>query len=234
MGRFRRRQHRDGGADRGATAVEYALITAVVLFASVGAIKALERNADDYYDTTSTRIGALPGTEGEAPTGTSLPGGGPSTSSVSTTTTTTAPTTTTAAPTTTTTAAPTTTTTRPPTTTTAAPTTTTTATPESTIADAVDTSDTSGRRAWRPAATVTIRNTSTNAPVAGASVTVVFRRTSGSYLGSDSCTTGSTGRCEAQISGVSDNITSVVATVTSVTASPPWDGGTTTISIRHP
>ena len=53
-----RRWWRRGGAERGATAVEYALVTAMLLFASIGAIKALERNADDYYDTTSSRIGA--------------------------------------------------------------------------------------------------------------------------------------------------------------------------------
>ena len=233
MGSFRRWWRR-GGAERGATGVEYALIAALLLFASIGAIQALERNADEYYDTTSGRIGALPGTDGETPSGTSIPGGSStSTTAVPTTTTTAAPTTTTAAPTTTT-AAPTTTTTRPPTTTTAAPTTTTTtAAPRSYISGTAASSDTSGS-GWRPAITVTIKNTSTGANVSGAVVTVRFTRSNGNVLGTTTCTTGSNGQCLARISGVSDSITPVTATVTNVSASPTWNGATASRSLAHP
>ncbi len=221
MGPVRRAWRRCLGAERGATAVEYALVGALVLFTCLGAIKALERRADDYYDTTSTRIGALPSIDASAPTGTSIPG-------ASSTTTTVAPTTTTAAPTTTTTAAP------PTTTTTAPPTTTTTAAPRSYVSATSDTSDTSGWGTWRPALTVSIRNTSTNGAVANANVTVTFRRTNGTTLGTDSCTTDATGQCEAQIRGVADSITTVVATVTSVTSTPSWNGATSARTIAHP
>lgn len=229
MGPVRRAWRRYLGAERGATGVEYALIGALVLFTCLGAIKALERRADDYYDTTSTRIGALPSIDGSAPTGTSIPGASSTTTTVAPTTTTTA-----APTTTTTTAPPTTTTTAPPTTTTTVPpTTTTTAAPRSFISATSNTSDTSGG-GWRPALTVTVRNTSTNAAVANATVTVTFRRTNGNSLGTDSCTTNASGQCEAQISGVSDGITTVVATVTSVTSTPTWNGATSTRNLAHP
>lgn len=208
--RWRWWRHQD--ADRGATGVEYALIAALVLVGSLGAINALERNADDYYDTTSSRIGSLPSANGGAPTGTSLPGGSTST---------------TAAPTTTTTAAPT-------TTTTAAPTTTTTAAPRSSISATADSSDTTGFNSWRAAVTVTIRNTSTGANVANAGVTVAFTRTNGTSLGSATCTTGSNGQCLARLSGVADSIATVVARVTSVSANPTWDGATATRTLPHP
>ena len=200
--RWRWWRHQD--ADRGATGVEYALIAALVLVGSLGAINALERNADNYYDTTSSRIGSLPSTNGGAPTGTSLPGGS---------------TTTTAAPTTTT---------------TTAPTTTTTAAPRSSISATADSSDTTGFNSWRAAVTVTIRNTSTGANVANAGVTVAFTRTNGTSLGSATCTTGSNGQCLARLSGVADSIAPVVATVTSVSANPTWDGATATRTLPHP
>ena len=226
MGPVRRAWRRLFGTERGATGVEYALIGSLVLVTSLGAIKALERNADDYYDTTSTRIGQLPTVNGAGPTGTSIPTGSTSTTVVVTTTT--------APPTTTTTAPPTTTTTVPPTTTTTAPpTTTTTAAPLSYVSSASDTSDTSGRGTWRPALTVTLRNSSTNALVNGATVTVTFRRTNGNSLGTASCTTSS-GVCQARISGVADSITTVNATVTAVTATPAWDGTTMTVALAHP
>ena len=230
MGPVRRAWRRYLGAERGATGVEYALIGALVLFTCLGAIKALERRADDYYDTTSTRIGALPSIDGSAPTGTSIPGASSTTTTVApTTTTTTAPTTTT------TTAPPTTTTTAPPTTTTTVPpTTTTTAAAQSYISATSDTSDTSGRGTWRPALTVTVRTTSTNAVVANATVTVTFKRTNGTTLGTDSCTTNTSGQCEAQIGGVADSITTVVATVSSVTSTPTWNGATSTRNLAHP
>ncbi len=200
--RWRWWRHQD--ADRGATGVEYALIAALVLVGSLGAINALERNADNYYDTTSSRIGSLPSANGGAPTGTSLPGGS---------------TTTTAAPTTTT---------------TTAPTTTTTAAPRSSISATADSSDTTGFNSWRAAVTVTIRNTSTGANVANAGVTVAFTRTNGTSLGSATCTTGSNGQCLARLSGVADSIATVVARVTSVSANPTWDGATATRTLPHP
>lgn len=229
MGPVRRAWRRWRGAERGATGVEYALIAALVLVGSLGAINTLERNADEYYDDTSSRIGSLPTIDGSGPTGTSIPGGSSSTTSVSTTTSTT---TTTIPPTTTTTAPPT-TTTAPPTTTTVPPTTTTTA-PFSYVSAASDTSDSSGRRSWRPALTVTIRQSGTNQVVAGATVTVTFRRTNGNSLGTDSCTTNTSGQCEAQISGVSDNIDTVIATVTAVSSAPTWDGATATRTLAKP
>lgn len=225
MGPVRRAWRRWKGAERGATAVEYALVTAVLLFASLGAIKALDRNSRSYYNTTSSRIGDLPTIDASAPTGTSIP--------VASSTTTVAPTTTTAAPTTTTTAAPTTTTTAAPTTTTTAPTTTTTAAPLTYISATSDASDTVGTGTWRPALMVTLRNSSTNALVNGASVTVTFRRTSGTSLGTASCTTSS-GVCTARISGTADRITTVVATVTAVTSTPTWNGSASGVTLTHP
>ena len=223
---LRSRRHLPG-SERGATLVEYALIVALMVVTSLGAIKSLERNADTYYDTTSSRIGALPTTSGGAPTGTSIPGSSSSTTAAPTTTTTAAPTTTTAAPTTTTTAAP--------TTTTAAPTTTTstTAAQQSYVSATSDTSDPVGS-GWRPAVTVTIKNKTTGAAISGAGVTVTFKRTNGTTLGTNSCTTTASGQCEAQISGVSNTITSVVATVTNVTSSPTWDGATSSRTLAHP
>lgn len=200
--RWRWWRHQD--ADRGATGVEYALIAALVLVGSLGAINALERNADNYYDTTSSRIGSLPSANGGAPTGTSLPGGSTSTTAAPTTTTTTAPTT------------------------------TTTAAPRSSISATADSSDTTGFNSWRAAVTVTIRNTSTGANVANAGVTVAFTRTNGTSLGSATCTTGSNGQCLARLSGVADSIATVVATVTSVSANPTWDGATATRTLPHP
>ena len=222
MGSLRRFRRRPSGADRGATLVEYALIVALMVVTSLGAIKSLERNADSYYDTTSSRIGALPSASGDTPTGTSIPGGSSSTTA--------APTTTTAAPTTTT-AAPTTTTAAPTTTTTAAPTTTTVA-QRSFVSAMSDTSDSQGT-GWRPAVTVTIRNTVTNASIENATVTVTFRRTNGNLLGSNSCTTNNSGVCQAQIAGVNNNINPVVATVTSVTSTPTWNGATATTNVSR-
>ena len=207
--------------------MEYALVVALLIVASLGAIKSLDRNARTYYGTTSSRIGALPSVNGAAPTGTSIPGASSTTTTAApTTTTTAAPTTTTAAPTTTTTAAPTTTTTAAPTTTTAAP--------RTYISATLGTSDTSGRGTWRPALTVTLKNSTSGANVANAAVTVVFKRTNGTTLGTDSCTTDATGQCEAQISGVADSITSVVATVTAVTSTPVWDGASVSRTLAHP
>lgn len=228
MGPVRRAWRGRKGAERGATGVEYALIAALVLVGSLGAINTLERNADDYYDDTSSRIGSLPTIDGSGPTGTSIPGGSSSTTSVSVTTSTT----TTVPPTTTTTAPPT-TTTAPPTTTTTAPTTTTTVAPRSFVSSTSDTSDTVGA-GWRPAMTVTIRNTVTNGPVANAIVTVTFRRTNGNSLGTASCTTNASGGCQAQISGVANNIRTVVATVTNVSSSPSWNGAPATLDLSRP
>lgn len=230
MGSLRRFRHRLHDADRGASLVEYALIVALMIVTSLGAINRIERNADTYYDTTSSRIGALPSSIGDTPTGTALPGGSGSSS------TTAAPTTTsTVPPTTTTTAAPTTTTAAPTTTTTAAPTTTTSTTvvPRSFISATAASSDTSGS-GWRPALTVTIKHKTTNANINGATVTVTFRRTNGNLIGTASCTTGTNGQCQARRSGVSDSITTVVATVTSVTSSPAWDGATASRNLSHP
>ena len=219
MGPFRSLRRRSKGAERGATLVEYALIVSLMIVTSLGAIKSLERNADEYYDTTSSRIGALPGTDGAAPTGTSIPGASSTTTAVPTTTTTTAPptTTTTAAPTTTTTTAP------PTTTTTAAPTTTsTTIAARSRVTSTSDRSTNGGSSTWNAVLRVNLDNSVTGADVNGATITVTYRTTGGTLLGTASCTT-SLGRCDASRS-VSESYSSVVATVTGVSSSPTWDG----------
>ena len=61
-----------------------------------------------------------------------------------------------------------------------------------------------------------------------------FTRTNGNSLGTANCTTAANGQCLARISGVSDSITSVIATVTTVTASPTWNGATATRTLSHP
>lgn len=224
MGPVRRAWRRWRCAERGATATEYALVVALLLVVSLGAIKALDRSSRNYYSTTSSRIGALPTIDGAGLTATSIPGAS-STTTIATTTTTVPPTTTTAAPTTTT-AAPTTTTTAAPTTTTAAP--------RSYVSALSSSSDTTGFSSWRPGTTVTIKNRSTGAVVSGASVTVTFKTTGGTTLGTASCTTSTGGTCLAQISGVADSILTVNATVTAVTSTPTWDGVASSISLAHP
>ena len=202
---------------RGATLVEYALIVALVVVPSIGALSRLDDVSDDYYTDASDDIGDLPQLGIDTSSNSSVPSGS--------TTTTAAPTTTTAAPTTTTTAPTTTTTT--PTTTTTAPTTTTTLL-RSTISELTNVSSNNGT-SYNAAARVKIIRNSTGTAVNGAAVTIRMVDRFGNSS-NRSCTTDSTGRCTGTWSR-SDSNGPVTATVTAVTASPIWDGAQQSVSL---
>ena len=207
-------------SSRGATLVEYALVIALVVVPSIGAIKRLDSNSRSYYSTASNDIGDLPQSGIDTnPVSSSVP---------ASTTTTAVPTTTTAAPTTTTTTAPTTTTTIP-TTTTTAPTTTTTLL-RSTISTLDDISTNgSFNSQYNAIARVKIVRTDTGLAVNGASITVRMVDRFNSSV-TRTCTTDSTGRCSVTWTR-SDSSGPVTATVTSVTSSPTWNGTQRSVSL---
>jgi Flp pilus assembly pilin Flp len=223
MGYVRRWFRRFLGLERGATGVEYALVVSLVVVGSIAAIKRLETNADNYYDDTSEQIGDLPGENTPTPSNTA-PGGSSTSTSIAATTTTTSgtSTSTTAAPTTSTTAAPT-------TSTTAAPTTTTVAN-RSRIDDMEDRSGNGGSNDCDASVRVRIRDTANNANVVGAGVTVLFTASNGSTTTKTCTTVSPSGRCTVTWT-VSENRSYVDATVTNVTASPPWNGSTQTLRL---
>ena len=197
-----------GGAQRcrggrGATLVEYALIVALVVVPSIGALSRLDDVSDDYYTDASDDIGDLPQLGIDTSSNSSVPSGS---------------TTTTAAPTTTTTA---------PTTTTTAPTTTTTLL-RSTISELTNVSSNNGT-SYNAAARVKIIRNSTGTAVNGAAVTIRMVDRFGNSS-NRSCTTDSTGRCTGTWSR-SDNNGPVTATVTAVTANPIWDGAQQSVSL---
>ena len=206
---------------RGATLVEYALIVALIVVPSVGAIARLDDASGDYYENASDDIGDLPQLGIDTSTGTSTPSGSSSTTVAPTTTL--VPTTTSILPTTTTTTAP-------PTTTTTAPTTTTTLL-RSRISELQDISTNDGGN-YNAIARVKIVRNSTGAAVNGASVTVRMVDDDGTVTTKTS-TTSSTGRCQVTWNR-SDNRSPVVATVTAVTASPTWDGAQQSVSLIGP
>lgn len=201
---------------RGATLVEYALIVALVVVPSIGAISRLDDASGDYYVNASDDIGDLPQSGIDTSTNSSTPSG-------STTTTTLPPTTTS----TSTTLPPTTTTTAAPTTTTTAPTTTTTLL-RSTINQLTDVSTNSGS-SYNAIARVKIVRNSTGAAVSGAGVTIRMVDNQGSST-TKTCNTDSTGRCTVTWSR-SDSRSPVTATVTAVTASPTWDGSVQSVQL---
>ena len=202
---------------RGATVVESALIVALIVIPSIGALSQLDDASDDYYTDASDDIGDLPQL-GIDTSDSSVPSGGGTTTTVAPTTT--------AAPTTTTTAPPTTTTTAP-TTTTTVPTTTTTLL-RSRISELSNVSSNDGSK-YNARARVKIVRNSNGYAVSNASVTVrmVDRFNNSSNR---SCTTDSTGRCTVTWSR-NDNNGPVTATVTNVNANPTWDGGQMSVSL---
>jgi Flp pilus assembly pilin Flp len=202
----RRRFH----GSRGATLVEYALIVALIVVPSIGAISRLDDASGDYYEDASDDIGDLPQLGVDNSPVTSTPG--------SSTTTTVAPTTT---------AAPTTTTTAPPTTTTTAPTTTTTLL-RSRISELTNVSTNNGS-SYNAVARVKIVRNSNGAAVSGAAVTIRMTDKFGN-TSNRSCTTDSTGRCSGTWSRT-DSQGPVTATVTAVTSSPIWDNAQQTVTL---
>lgn len=206
---------------RGATLVEYALILALVVVPSVGAIRKLNSNSRDYYSNASDDIGDLPQTGIDTSPDSSAPPASTTTTAPVSTTTTAAPTTTTTAPTTTTTI---------PTTTTTAPTTTTTLL-RSKILTLEDISSNSGT-SYNAIARVKIVRTDTGLAVNGASVSFSMRDSQNSTT-TKSCTTDSTGRCSVTWSR-SDSRAPVTATVTSVSSSPTWNGVQQSVTLAHP
>ena len=97
-GMHERRVRRFRGS-RGATLVEYALIVALIVVPSIGALTRIEDASGDYYTDASDDIGDLPQLGIDTSSNSSVPSGGSTTTTVAptTTTTTTAPTTTTTA-----------------------------------------------------------------------------------------------------------------------------------------
>lgn len=213
--------HRRFRDSRGATLVEYALVVALVVVPSIGAISRVNDNSGDYYSRASDDIGDLPQTGIDNTPVSSTPQASTSTTAAPTTSTTAAPTTTTTAPTTTTTI---------PTTTTTMPTTTTTLL-RSRISELTNISTNNGSN-YNAIARVKIVRTDTGLAVNNASVTVymVDNRNSTSTR---SCSTDSTGRCSVTWSR-SDNRSPVTATVTNVSSSPTWNGVQQSVSLPHP
>ncbi|MCB1014944.1 MAG: hypothetical protein KDB10_07470 [Acidimicrobiales bacterium] len=201
------------------TAVEYALIVALLVVPSIGALARLDDASGDYYENASDDIGDLPqlGIDTNS-SDTSVPSDGTTSTTTPATTAPPGSTTTTAAPTTT--APPTTTTTAPPTTTTAAPTTTTTQL-RSEINQLSDISRDDGSWFSARARVKIVRNSNGNA-VSNASVTIRMVDRWGN-VSNRGCSTDSRGRCSVTWSRP-DSYGPVTATVTNVTANPPWDG----------
>ncbi len=212
-GMHERRVRRFRGS-RGATLVEYALIVALIVVPSIGALTRIEDASGDYYTDASDDIGDLPQLGIDTSSNSSVPSGGSTTTTVAPTTTTT----TTAPPTTTTTA---------PTTTTTAPTTTTTLL-RSRVSELTNVSSNNGS-SYNAAARVKIVRNSNGTAVSNASVTIrmVDRFNNSSNR---TCTTDSTGRCTGTWSR-SDNNGPVTATVTAVTSNPAWNGVQMSVSL---
>lgn len=214
--------HRRFRDSRGATLVEYALVVALVVVPSIGAISRVNDNSGDYYSRASDDIGDLPQTGIDNTPVSSTPQASTSTTAPPTTSTTAAPTTTTTAPTTTTTI---------PTTTTTMPTTTTTLL-RSRILELTNISTNASNSSYDAKARVKIVRTDTGLAVNGASVTISMRDNANSTT-TRSCTTDSTGRCTVTWNR-SDWRAPVTATVTNVSSSPTWNGVQQSVTLPHP
>lgn len=212
-----RRRFRDS---RGATLVEYALVVALVVVPSIGAIARVNDNSSDYYSNASDDIGDLPQSGIDNTPDSSVPSGSSSTTAPATTSTTAAPTTTS------TTAPPTTTTTIPTTTTTMATTTTTLL--RSRILSLENTSYNNGSYYYARARVKVVRS-DTGLAVNGASVSIRMVDDRGNST-NKSCNTDSTGRCQVSWSRP-DWYGPVTATARSVSASPTWDGVQMSVSL---
>jgi Flp pilus assembly pilin Flp len=196
--------------DRGVTAVEYALVVGLVVVTLLGAVEKLEQGVGDEYDDSVSDVEDLPGSGGEIdpdaigasssstttpPTSTTVDTGPSSTTSSSTTSTST--------------------------TTTLVPTSTTLA-PRSTIIGVTDVSTRQGSRKWDASATVQVAHNQTAAPVSAAVVTVTFYAANGATT-TVTCTTSSAGSCDVTWNNRTAVHAPMLATVTSVAATPTWD-----------
>ena len=201
--------------ERGATAVEYALLMSLVVFGGLGAIESLEDSAADEYDEQATGIEDLPGTEGfnDGSGGTNTTVGQSTTTVVDSSPTTTQP--------------PATTTTQPSgsSTTTAPQNTTTTSStivPKSTISSAADVSTAANGGKWNASVKVTIIHGVSEVPINNAVVRVRMTATQGSVF-TNTCTTASDGTCTVTWTNRRNKHNPVQVSVTSVAAHPAWD-----------
>jgi Flp pilus assembly pilin Flp len=194
--------------DRGATAVEYALVISVFVLGAVGGIDVLEDSTRDEYLNSADGIEGLPGNEG-------FGGGGTATSAPPT------------LPTTTTTVID-----SSPTTTSGGSGTTTTLGGDGTTTTTVArfggitaVNDLSTRQAgrWTARADIQIRDSIDLSPIPNAVLTVKMSAANGSSF-TTSCTTGQDGRCVASWPSRWNKHDPVLATVTDVVSSPEWDG----------
>jgi len=200
-------------------AVEYALAVGLVVLSLLGAVEKVQQAVGDEYDDSVSDVENLPGNGGAIdpnaigasssstttpPTSTTVDTG-PSTTSSSTTSTTSTTTTTTS----------------------------TTLAPRSTITGLTDVSTPQGARKWTASATVLVAHNQTRAPVSGAVVTVTFFAANGATT-TVTCTTSSAGSCGVSWSQRTAVHAPMLATVTSVAATPTWDQVEVSASLRQP
>ncbi len=219
--------------ERGAFLPEYALIFAAFAMVLMGVVGVIHERTEDFYQGSSSGIGAVPDYEvsrttlGWSPT-TTLPVTIPTTTT--TTTTTTIPTTTTSTTSTTTSTTSTTITTTP----TTLPATTTTLPPVfSYIAFIEDRSYIEGDGDWRARVRVNIHRSDSGANVQGAVVTGTFVTADGGTR-TRSCTTNSSGKCQLVWGNRKDNDDPTTFTVDNVSSTPGWDGVGASITLEKP
>lgn len=217
--------------ERGAILPEYALIFAAVTMGLIGAAQAINDRTGEFYEASSSGIGAVPDYEvsrttlGWSPT-TTVPATLPTTTTT-TTTSTTIPTTTTS----TTIPATTTTTVTPPTT--LAPTTTAPPIAFSFVWNLEDRSIIEVDGDWNARARVTIHRTDAGGvPLPGALASGTFVSADGE-TNSSSCTADGAGKCEMSWGNRTDD-DPITFTVTNVSSTPGWDGAGGSITLRKP
>jgi hypothetical protein len=221
------RRHGGPRRERGAALPEYALILAAMATGVVASIEAAT-------DATRDEVGAFEVADGADPWEATIP----TTTVVPTSTTTMAPLPTVATTTTTSTTAPATSTT---TTSTPSGGETTTTTVATTPTTAVETRITSifpttacpsspCKDSWSTQFKITVQNTAGSA-VSDAHVTVQIQQGNGaSGTSTKSCTSSVSGICLINVTSIPKNRNTVTLTVTSVTSSPAWSGGSVTTS----
>jgi hypothetical protein len=220
--------------ERGAFLPEYALVFATFALGLMGVAGVIHERTSDFYEGSSSGIGAVPAYEvsrttlGWSPT-TTLPVTIPTTTT--TTTTTTIPSTTTSTTSTTSSTTSTTITTTP----TTLPVTTTTEAPTVTafVFQLEDRSYNESDGDWRARVRITIGRSDSQPHVQGAVVTGTFVTADGGTR-TRSCTTNSSGKCQMVWGNRKNNDDPTTFTVTNVSSTPGWDGVQASITLEKP
>ena len=218
--------------ERGAFLPEYALVFAVFAVGIVGVAQAIHDRTGEFYEASSSGIGAVPDYEvsrttlGWSPT-TTVPATLPTTTTT-TTTSTTIPATTTS----TTTSSSTTTTVTPPTT--LAPTTTAPPVAYSFVWSLEDRSYVEVDGDWTARTRVTIHRADLGGvPLPGALVSGTFVTADGE-TNNGTCTADAGGKCDMSWSNRTDDDDPTTFTVTNVSSTPGWDGAEGSITLHKP